>query len=336
MSRLTVFAPGLFAELLEQSLGHIDGARWPALAMLLARASEQPLASDALEPNLVTLFGSGAGESLSLTDLTASIDCEDKPRPGLMRADPVHLRAEPNHILLFNDPSVMPSAIEADAMLETLNQGLPELGLFRGNNPARWYFRPNVAGFAGTAPPSGVNGRSITNYLPRNQRAQAFVQLMNEAQMLLHDAPSNIERETQGISPINSIWIWGLELTQSATGNAPDIVVGDDVLTAALAQQFDIEWRAEHSATEILSKIAVSDVDALVVIGSPTGSLTRDRPTISVDDFEKTWGISILHSLRRFRLNEFILVTDQQSFSLTPWSLFKLWRNRYSTSEPPA
>ena len=332
MSRLTVFVPDLFAELLEQSNPAVDARRWPVLGFLLARARERHRTCPSIESNLCALFGPGpsAGAS-SVADLTASIDDLAEPSVGIMRADPVHLRADPNQVLLFNDPSIMPSTVEADALIETLNSGLPGLGLRRGRNPARWYFCPQPGGDAITVSPGSVNGRSIANFLPRDQGADGFVQLMNEAQILLHDASINAERETRGIPPINSIWIWGVELAHSELGTAPRFVVGDDVLTAALAQHLDLDWCADLAPTALLSRITSGD--GLVVLGSPTGSVERNERTSSTDDFEQRWGPPILNSLRRFRLAELRVVTDRQTFTLTPWGVRKFWRTQYTALE---
>lgn len=335
MSRLTVFVPNFFAELLAQSDGKVDAARWPALALLFARAYECPLADSSIEQNLMRLFGHGtcSSDCVSVASLTASIDFDSVPRTGTMRADPVHLRADPNQILLFNDPNIMPSAAEADALIETLNRGLPELGLSRGRDPARWYFCPEDGGASVTTAPGGVNGRSIANFMPRDVGAHALVQLMNEAQMLLHDAAVNAAREAQGIPPINSMWIWDAKLSDNAPGAAPKFVVGNDVLTTALARYFELEWSADMAPGDILSRVTSGDGDGLVVIGSPTGRLEQSNFIPSIDDMEQRWGVPLLNSLRWFRLHEVRLVTDRQSFSLTPWSLFKIWRSRIPTAE---
>ncbi len=329
MSRLTVFVPDLFAELFEQSDSIVDSKRWPALALLLRRADERFLEDSSVEQNLRALLGAETGDTtaLSVAGLTASIDYDKQPQGGLMRADPVHLRADPNQVLLFNDPSIMPSAEEADELIKLLNIGLPEIGLSRGRHSARWYIPSEASGALFSRSPGTVNGRSIGNFLPRDGGMHEFAQLMNEAQILLHDASVNTEREAQGIPAINSLWIWGAPLNDCG-GKPPELVVGDDVLTVGLARHFGVDWCAELLPDEILTRLKRNNGNGLVVVGSPTGALECDDRVSNLDDFEQRWCVPLLNSLRRFQIGELLLVTDQKSFRLSPWSLFKVWRTR--------
>ncbi len=335
MSRLTVFAPDLFANLLENSHTTFDHRRWPVLGMMISRAREHDRKCTAIEDNLGALFGPGPGDGapLSVPELTASIDEIVDRSDRMMRADPVHLRADPTQILLFNDPSIMPSLAEADALIETLNVGLPGLNLRRGRHPGRWYCDPPTDGDAIMAAPSTVNGRSIANFLPREPGASSTVQLMNEAQMLLHDLSVNSVREASGVPPINSIWIWATELTHGDLGAAPRFVVGDDVLTAALAERLELDWYAEIEPEKLLFNITSGAGDGLLVLGSPTGSVERNEQTSAIDDFERHWGPPILNSLRRFRLAELCVVTDRQAFTLTPLGVRKFWRRHLPTQK---
>jgi hypothetical protein len=335
MSRLTVFVPDLFAGLAEQSNGIADLKRWPALTLLLNRADKRPLKSTSVEEQLRLLIGADAADSnqLSVPGLTASIDYDCKLQAAMMRADPVHLRADPTQVLLFNDSSVMPSPEEADALIDVLNVGLPELGLSRGRHPARWYFSSETNADQFSNSPGTVNGRSIANFLPRDGAMHEFALLMNEAQMLLHGAPVNTDREVQGVPAINSIWIWGGDLNYGASAKAPELVVGDDVLTAGLARYFAVDWRVEIVLGEILARIKRSGGDGLVVVGSPTGAIDRDDRVLKIDDFEQRWCAPLLNALRRFQFGELLLVTDQKSFRLSPWSLLKVWRTRTPIGE---
>lgn len=331
MFRLTVFIPDLLNEMLGQFNGAVDGQRWPLCNLILSRACEHPLECSVIESNLCTLFGPAPPfrASLSVSNLTASIDSPDNRSAGIMRADPVHLRADPTQILLFNDPSIMPSTLEADALIKILNSGLPEFGLCRGRHPARWYFCPKEGSDAITVPPSRVNGRSITNFLPSSSGADGFVKMMHEAQILLHEAPINVERTARGLPTINSIWIWGDELPHNALGTTPRFVIGDDVLTAALARRFKLDWSVDRDPTELLSRITRGDGDGLVVLGAPTGAIKCGGRASGIEAFERRWSQPILNSLRWFRLAELRVVTDRETFSLTPWRLRKFWCTQY-------
>jgi len=336
MSQLTLFIPQLFAEPFARAGGGIDPVRWPGLALILAHSQERRLESTSIERNLSELCGTGAAgaSAISVAALTASIDLDGQPPVKIMRADPVHLRVDPTQILLFDDPSIMPSAGEADSLIEELNVGLPDLRLSRGRHPARWYFGSERAFDTITSSPGAVSGRSISNFLPRGPGAREFAQMMNEAQMLLHKAAVNDEREARGVPAINSIWPWGGGGGHREREIAPpDFVVGDDVLTAGLARRVAMDWCTDLEPAEVLARLERSNRRGLVVIGSPTGCVETTDPIADVDIFEQRWSALLLSSLRRVRLGELQLVTDRQCYSLTRWDLFKFWRRPRASTE---
>lgn len=328
MSQLTVFVPDLFVQLFADFDGKIDAARWPALDLMLRRANQQPLEQPSVEHNLIALCGVGAATAASIpvAALTAFIDYDVRSQADIMRADPVHLRADPHQILLFNHPNIMPSAAEADSLLAELNAGLPNVCLSRGRHPWRWYFHSPHAVDTITSSPRAANGRSIADFLPRGAGAGDFAQLMNDAQMLLHNAAVNAEREARGVPPINSIWLWGGGVEREVEISAPDFVVGDDVLTAALARRFALDWCADPAPDDVIARLTGGAASGLAVIGSPTGCVETTIPIADIDTFEHRWCRILLQALRRFRIGTLQLITDRQCYSLTPWSLLKVWR----------
>ncbi|GFE60388.1 cofactor-independent phosphoglycerate mutase [Geobacter sp. AOG2] len=58
-------------------------------------------------------------------------------------------------------------------------------------------------------PPHDITGKSILNYLPSGDGAATLNNIMNHAQMVLHDHPLNKKRKEEGKRPANSIWLWG-------------------------------------------------------------------------------------------------------------------------------
>lgn len=60
-----------------------------------------------------------------------------------------------------------------------------------------------------TTPPHDITGKAILDSLPRGDGADMLNNLMNHAQMVLHNHPINMERKEQGNLPANSIWLWG-------------------------------------------------------------------------------------------------------------------------------
>lgn len=58
-------------------------------------------------------------------------------------------------------------------------------------------------------PPHDITGRPILEYLPTGDGAERLNEIMNHAQMVLHDHPVNRKREEEGKAQANSVWLWG-------------------------------------------------------------------------------------------------------------------------------
>jgi 2,3-bisphosphoglycerate-independent phosphoglycerate mutase len=60
-----------------------------------------------------------------------------------------------------------------------------------------------------STPPHDISGKGIREYLPVGDGAERLNQIMNHAQMVLHDHPVNKKRTEAGNLPANSVWLWG-------------------------------------------------------------------------------------------------------------------------------
>ncbi len=58
-------------------------------------------------------------------------------------------------------------------------------------------------------PPHDISGKGIRDYLPGGKNGDKLKQMMIESYNLLENHPVNIKRREKGLSPANSIWIWG-------------------------------------------------------------------------------------------------------------------------------
>ncbi len=77
-----------------------------------------------------------------------------------LRADPVHLRADPTRVILFDADSVGLDDAESDALLAHLNAGFPggELHFERAAAPTRWYVRMTMPVALALASPRALRG----------------------------------------------------------------------------------------------------------------------------------------------------------------------------------
>lgn len=335
MPDLTVFVPALFSE-----LGGADvdtGARdaWPATRNLLARAAVTPMPHESVEHALLALFVRAPDEvpaAVPAAALTAPFDAVTTSSCVRMRADPVHLRAEPNQILLFNGAGIMPTAQEADELLAVLNSGFDDCRFFRGRDPARWY--TDVETPARTHSPFAANGRSMSKFLPAGDGARTLQQRMNDAQMLLHEHPVNTARAERGLPAINSIWLWGAGDVPGRLGG-PVFVGGNDAFGAALALQAGCEWCADMTADAAIGACAAG-ASGLIVIGAPGGVAGPCDDACGVAAFEHAWAVPLLSALRRRTLRRLTLITDRHVYTTTPIDRFKFWRRERAAPESHA
>jgi hypothetical protein len=153
-----------------------------------------------------------------------------------LRADPVHLQAQRDQLVLVDGEMLAISAAEADALTATLNQHFAQDKLrFIPSHPTRWYIALDTVPDLITHPLPIVAGRAINERLPKGAQGQRWNQIINEAQMLLHAHPVNQMREERGQVAINSIWMWGGGAAQVLTPASWDGIWADDALARGLA-----------------------------------------------------------------------------------------------------
>ena len=128
----------------------------------------------------------------------------------LLRADPVHLRADLDAARLFDASHFSLTREEADAMAGALDRHFaPEGVRFEAPHPVRWYVRAAQRPAASFRPPGGAMARAVGRALPAGSEGSVWRRRMNEVQMVLHAHPANEAREARGALPVNSVWFWG-------------------------------------------------------------------------------------------------------------------------------
>jgi len=237
MMRFSLFIPDLLPP--QPPGGMLDlyhGLDLPDLQWLFARGSLHGSPGISLEASLLQRFGLDEGQSLASITLLADGGTPDAAY--WLRADPVHLQAQRDQLVLVDGSQLAISAAEADALTESLNRHFAQDNLkFMPLHPTRWYLALAAAPALATQPLPAVAGKGINASLPRGADGLRWNQLATEMQMLLHAHPVNQAREAQGQPPINSVWFWGggFYPSQEVRPKIREQLWADDALARGLA-----------------------------------------------------------------------------------------------------
>lgn len=179
-----------------------------ALERLLARGTLARCPYD-LEADLCRRFGVSSQEGGLPSAALAWLGEGCKP------AGRYWLRADPVHFALLRDSFALTriddlSQETADALVGVLQTHFASEGLYiHAPHPLRWYLTCTMQPQLHTRSPELVFGRDVRGWLPEGADAGIWHRYLNEIQMLLHDHPANIARESRGALPVNSVWLHG-------------------------------------------------------------------------------------------------------------------------------
>ncbi|HMP97592.1 MAG TPA: cofactor-independent phosphoglycerate mutase [Kiritimatiellia bacterium] len=103
------------------------------------------------------------------------------------------------------------STEEAHALIQAVQVGLGRDGLtFHGGVSYRhlvvWRNGPTRLT---TQPPHDIADQPVADYLPRGERADELIDLMEASKKILADHPVNLARIARGERPATQIWLWG-------------------------------------------------------------------------------------------------------------------------------
>ena len=213
------------------------GLHLPDLQWLFARGTLHGSPGLSLEAWLCQRFGLDSVQPVASLSLLA--DGGAPEHAYWLRADPVHLQAQREQLVLVDGSQLAITASEASALSESLNQHfVPDQLRFIAAHPTRWYLALEAAPELLTHPLPAVAGKGINACLPSGAAGLRWNQIATEIQMLLHAHPVNQVRETQGRATINSLWFWGggFYPEQKVHPTLKEQLWTDDALASGLAR----------------------------------------------------------------------------------------------------
>jgi hypothetical protein len=296
-----------------------ERARFPALRRFLSR-SRTSAAHESLEGVLLEQFGVARQRDWPIAPLARLGDGESPDDSYWIAADPVHLRADRDALLLVDASRFQLDSEDARTLVEALNRhfGPAEL-YFSAPNPTRWYARVAQAADIEAIPLREAAGCNVDQLLPRGKDALAWHRIFNEVQMLLHNHPLNEAREARGELPVNSVWFWGGgTLPRSVQGRWAH-VWANDALSRGLA---------------LAAGIDVSDLPrslAACIEAAQDGAQLAVLDQVDFDALETNWIAPALQAVRAQVLGEVSLWTQLGSelrrFDLARSDMWKFWRD---------
>jgi hypothetical protein len=204
--------PGLCGPPLDTSVTEQLTPPLPALERMLSRARVEAQRAQEVEDALAAFFRPpvAQGIPLAVAPLTWLADSGERAAGFIMRADPIHLRADQACLRLFDSTTFSLQAQEAGDLVAAFNAHYRQQGWrLHAPLPQRWYLTLNEAPEITTVAPGRLAGRDIRDALPHGRAGATWRAFLNEVQMLFHEHPVNRAREERGEPVINSIWPWG-------------------------------------------------------------------------------------------------------------------------------
>ena len=344
-AELVLLVPGLLGPAAagsgdpEAAQALVAGLELDGLDRLLARAGHaaDTAAEDSLEALAFRAFGHSApaaGTDWPVAAVTALVDHEAAEGSRIrLRADPVHLRADIDDLVLFDASDIDLSPDEAEALARTVNDALgPDGPCIDAAHPHRWYVAPDAPVRIATTPLSRAAGARVSEALPRGPDAARWHRWMNEVQMALHECPVNVDRERRGEVPVNSVWVWGAgRLPPAGETPAPFARVWtDDALLRGLARHSGVEGGGNPAgAREWLggdpgpgAHLAVFD-DLYPAVRRADIDAWRD----GVARLSRSWAQPLLDALNRGAVSRVVIEDERGNrFTATRGGRLRWWR----------
>lgn len=250
-----------------------------------------------------------------------------------MRADPVHLRAGRDNVVLEDASRFDITRAEAESLAGSIS--LHFAGRFSAiaQHAQRWYLRLRANPDIETDPIMQASGEAIDAHLPRGADGLRWQALANELQMLMHEHPVNLAREARGELPVNGIWMWGAGCLAAPLVRPFLLVAAEDPLARGLARASGAESTRLPAGALAFLDAAGDEGEVLLVLDALRAPFAyADAPDWRerLESIERDWIGPLAHALRRGRIGMLSLHLPGAGRSLgvetTSADLRRFWR----------
>ncbi len=281
----------------------VEGLSVRALETLLARGRRTSRPCADMEQWLLAAFGAGGRGS---APYALCADGGDPAGDVWMRADPCHLRADRDRLVLADAATFEVGRNEAEALAQALNEHFGVDGMtFYPMQPERWYVRLQNMPALHTTPLVAARGRDIDALLPAGEAGKQWHRLLNEMQMLLYQHAVNDARELRGELPINSLWLWGAGRYEELAGRPYARVRSRDPLAAGLGSASGAAiMPVPDDAAQWLRQTPADGIELIVLdqLAVPASYGDAHAWRTRLEELEHTWFAPLLEALRAGRI----------------------------------
>ncbi|MEQ1668374.1 MAG: hypothetical protein ABL868_07980 [Sulfuriferula sp.] len=298
----------------------------PALTTLLARATPTHTATaHGTEGAICGHFNIAQQQDYPIAPISLTADGGDPAQHYWLRADPIHLRATRDQLMLVDSGAFSVSQAEAELFAQAFNEYFKDDGyLLYPLRPDRWYLRLNHTPDLTTTPINQVTGKHIDPYLPQGADSLAWHRFYNEVQMLFFSLNANAQREQRGEISINGLWCWG-------GGHMPDIpritqgkLWANDPNTRAMALLANLPNDALPTDAAHIDEHAIILLDQLTGAAQYADYYGWREAMLAL---EKDWFAPLLAQLKS-GAHKHIRITTHTATNQVDWSCSRsnLWR----------
>jgi len=280
---------------------HLGERRFPHLEKLIARGRRGCDAWQSVEQWLLEAFSVARQQDWPSAPFALLGDGGTPGEDFWLHAEPVHLRADRDRLVIADSTLLDISMEEAQALAQSVNSHFePDLHL----EPARanrWYARLSAPPGQPTVPLSAILGRS----LEPGSAAIGWHAIMNEIQMLLHEHAVNEAREARGAPAINGVWLWGGGRLAEIKAPPLRAVLSQHPLALGLASHAGV--RGSYPPEDVARWLERGEPEGvhLVVLDAlsvPARHRDLERWSLEVQALERRWLAPLFEALQRGRI----------------------------------
>jgi len=246
-----------------------------------------------------------------------------------IRADPVHLRADRDRLILFPPAVLDLTAAEAHSLADACNRLFASDGWrLQALHPRRWYLHLDENPGLRTYDLDEAVGKAIADFLPRGPQRRRWQTVLTEVQMILHGAEVNLARQSRGRMIANGVWLWGSGTLPPAQPLPWKSVWAEDPFAVGLARHSQVPCESPgHCARAI--EAARSGPALVVWQGVREAWASGDTASFmaAVQVACELWIAPVYEAVRSQRIANALLATDRGvAFSVDKSGLRRFWR----------